>query len=197
MICTTKRKSEPSVKKNTAIVKRFRISNRAAWTAFRESTMATADAIEIGATIQNTIQSPTLPALLGAGRSAGGRRWLQELPLLEDRLLASLERHLVVAGERERSRWACLDAEAAHDATQVVDLVDGRVSLARRHPVGRGVVGPLDVDRVGGAGPRAELAPDALLQAVLMAVQQVPADVGTGRKICDLLRVLGRHVLAE
>src|SRR5712692_5234996 len=180
MICTTKRKSEPSVKKNTAIVKRLTISSSAAWTAFRESTMAAADAIEIGATTQNTIQSPTLLPLLSAGRRAEGRRGLQKLPLLEDRFLPGLERHLVVAGERERARRACFDAEAAHDATQVVDLVDGRVSLARRHAVGRRVVGALDIDGVGGAGPCAELTPDALLQAVLVAVQQVSADVGAG-----------------
>src|SRR5437899_4009227 len=171
MICTTKRKSEPSVRKNTAIVKRLTIRRSAAWTAFRESTMATAEAIEIGATTQNTIKSPTLLPFLGAGRRAEGRGRLQELPFLEDRFLPRLERHLVVAGEREGARRTCLDAETAHDAAQVVDLVDGRVSLARRHAVGRRVVCALHVDRVGGAGPRAELATDAFLQAILVAIQ--------------------------
>jgi hypothetical protein len=47
---------------------------------------------------------------------------------------------------------------------QVVDLVDRGVALAGRVARVLGVVGALDVDRVGRAGPGAQLAADALLQ---------------------------------
>src|SRR6202012_3267649 len=85
--------------------------------------------------------------------------------------------HLVVVGHRQSSGRAGLDAQAAADAAQVVDLVHPAVALARRKPCLVGVVGAFDVDRVGGAGPCAKLAADALLQAVGVAVELVPAVV--------------------
>src|SRR5581483_11437378 len=70
---------------------------------------------------------------------------------------------------------AGLDAEVAVDAAQVVDLVDEAVALARRDGgVGR-VVGAPDVDALGGADTGAELAADALLHPVLVAVEDVAA----------------------
>src|SRR6266516_2109061 len=59
------------------------------------------------------------------------------------------------------------------------------------------VVGPLDPDGVGRAGEGAELAADALLEAVLVLVQQVPADVRPFGRRRDLLRPLLGVVLAE
>src|SRR3712207_7183425 len=41
---------------------------------------------------------------------------------------------LVEVGHRQRAGGAGLDAQAAADAPQVVDLVDGAVALARRVP---------------------------------------------------------------
>src|SRR5690606_40480721 len=61
-------------------------------------------------------------------------------------------------------------------------LVDAAVPLAGRVPLLGGVVGALDVDRVRGAGPGAQLAADALLQAVRPAVELVPpVEAGRGR----------------
>ena len=61
------------------------------------------------------------------------------------------------------------------DAAQVVDLVDEAVALARRdRRVGR-VVGAAHVDALRRAHARAELAADALLHAVLVAIEDVTA----------------------
>ena len=100
----------------------------------RRSPLAT----EIGAKTQKTtlssgISCPSRVDGVGAER----RRRLQQLLLRPDRVLARGEGHLVVAGERERPRRAGLDAEAAHDAAQVVDLVVLRVPLARAHRLRR------------------------------------------------------------
>ena len=75
------------------------------------------------------------------------------------------------------SRRAGLDAHAAEDAAQVVDLVDATVTLAGRILGAENVGGRLDVDGVGRAGPGAQLAPDALLQAVVVAVKLMTAMV--------------------
>ena len=59
MICTTNRNSEPRTRNSTARVNRFAIRNSAACTARRASTIAIAEATEIGATIQKTTVSAT------------------------------------------------------------------------------------------------------------------------------------------
>src|SRR3982074_3123823 len=119
-----------------------------------------------------------------------------ELFLGPDQAFPVVVGELVVVGHRERAGRACLDAEPAQDAAQVVDLVDPPVPLAGRLPLPLGVVPALDVDRVGRAGPGAELAADALLQAVWPAVQLVPAvEPGSGRLL--LLRVLNGVDLPE
>src|SRR5437867_1662091 len=144
--------------------KKFTISSNAACTAFRCTSIAIALATEIGANTQNTtLSSGTgLPFAIHRIGPERGRRLEQPL-LRPDRVLARRERHVVVARERERSSGTRLDAEAAHDAPQVVDLIVLRVPLPRRDRVLRIVVGALDPDRVGGARERAELAADALL----------------------------------
>ena len=85
---------------------------------------------------------------------------------------------------RARTRWsssapasARLDAQPAEDAAQVVDLVDAAVPLAGAERSLLGVGRALDEDGVGRAGPRAQLAPDALLEAVRVAVELVPTVV--------------------
>ncbi len=82
---------------------------------------------------------------------------------------------------RQRAGRAGLDAQPAEDAAQVVDLVDRAVPLAGREARLLGVVGALDVDGVGRAGPGAQLAADALLQAVRVPVEHVPAVVARRR----------------
>ena len=131
------------------------------------------------------------------GSVPSARRRLQQLLLRPDRVLARGERQLVVARERERAGGARLDAEAAHDAAQVVDLVVLRVPLPRAGRVLGVVVLPLDPDRVGRARERAELAADALLEAVLVPVQPVAADVRALGDRRDLLRILLGVVGAE
>ena len=118
------------------------------------------------------------------------RRGLKEHLLGPDRVLARRERHLVIAGQRQGACRAGLHAEAAHDAAQVVDLVVLRVPLPRADRRCRIVVLALDPDRVGRARVGAQLAPDALLQAVVVPVEAVAADVRALRRGHDLLRVL-------
>src|ERR671939_237181 len=56
----------------------------------------------------------------------------------------------------------------------------------------RGILGSLNQDAVGRAGPRAELAADAALQAVVVALQHVPTPEA-GIHLPLLLRILDRY----
>ena len=104
-----------------------------------------------------------------------GQQRREQLLLGEDEARAAVVGELVLVGHRQRPGRARLDAQAAEDAAGVVDLVRAPVALTRREPLLVGVVRTLDVDRVGRAGPGAQLAADALLQAVGVAVELVPA----------------------
>jgi hypothetical protein len=110
-----------------------------------------------------------------------------------------LARHLgelVVVAEGDGVERTGQLAVAAEDATAHVDLVDAGVALTRRVALGLGVLGRDDADAVGRAGGCAERAADALLEAVLVPVQAVPA--AEARVDGPLvLRVLLGHGLAE
>src|SRR5690606_36254555 len=86
--------------------------------------------------------------------------------------------------------------QPAENAPQVVDLVDAAVPLTGRVALLLGVRRAFDVDRVGRAGPGAQLAADALLQPVRVPVELVPA-VEPGCDLVRLLRILGGHHLLE
>ena len=104
-------------------------------------------------------------------------------------VLAGVVGELVVVGHRQRPGRARLDAQPAEDAPQVVDLIDGAVPLTGGVLVLGGVVRALDEDRVRGARPGAQLAADALLQAVGPAVELVPPVEARHRDL--LLALLG------
>src|ERR1700730_4500223 len=99
-------------------------------------------------------------------RLHAGLEWRYQLLLGPDQALAAVVGQLVLVRHGQRPGRARLDAQPAQDAAQVVDLVDPAVALTRREALLVGVVRALDEDRVGRAGPRAQLAPDALLQPV-------------------------------
>src|ERR1700682_4121375 len=110
------------------------------------------------------------------------RRALQRLGeqhlLGEDQLRAVVVRELVVVAHRDRVERAGDLAVAAEDAAREVDLVHGRVALARGDPVLGRILGGDHADAVGRAGGGAERAADALLEmSVLEAVQLVPSAV--------------------
>ena len=85
----------------------------------------------------------------------------------------------------DRLGRAGLDAQVAVDAAQVVDLVDEAEALAWRGRVLRVVVGAAHVDALRRAHAGAQLAADALLHAVLVAVEHVAAVQALG--LGDLL----------
>src|SRR5439155_18943473 len=103
------------------------------------------------------------------------RPGLQQRPLVVELGLPVVGGELVLAGHPQRLRRARLDAEAAEDAAQHVDLVDLGVALAFRDAVRLGVLAGNDSDAVGGTRRRAERSPNALLEAVLVPVPHVPA----------------------
>ena len=119
----------------------------------------------------------------------------EQLALGVDEVGAVVVGELVLVGHRQRPGRAGLDAQAAEDAAQVVDLVDAAEPLPRAEPLVLGVRRPLDVDRVRRAGPGAQLAPDALLEAVGPAVELVAAvEPGRGRQLLEGV-LLGDHLL--
>jgi hypothetical protein len=113
-------------------------------------------------------------------------------------------RELVLVAHRQRSRRARLDAQSAEDAAQVVDLVDAAVALARGKTLAPGavfsrridIVRTFDVDGVCRTCPGTQLAADALLETVGVAVEQVAAvEAWLGGLL--LLGVLLGHDLLE
>ena len=68
-------------------------------------------------------------------------------------------------------------AIAAENAAVVVDVIDLGVALAAADAHLIGVFGGFDIDAVGRAGRRAQETGDALLQAVLVALQHVDAAI--------------------
>ena len=72
--------------------------------------------------------------LLHAGQQRG-----EQVGLLVDQVRAVVVGQLVLVGHRERPGRAGLDAQAAQDAAQVVDLVDAAVALAGAEPARRSV----------------------------------------------------------
>src|ERR1700730_9928754 len=132
---------------------------------------------------------------------AGGEVLLRRTPLErgvgeqhvlgEDEGVPGIRRQAVGVRHDEGLGGAGLDAEPAEDAPQVVDLVDLGVALPRRVPGLGGVLRSDDEDGVGWAGPGAQLAADALLEAVLVAVEDVAA-LEPGERLPALLRVLDR-----
>src|SRR5262252_2267772 len=129
-------------------------------------------------------------------RLHAGLQRSQQLLLGPDQVLPAVVGDLVLVRHGQRAGRAGLHAQPAEDAAQVVDLVDGPVPLTRGVTLLRGVVRAFHVDGVGRAGPRAQLAADALLQAVRPAVELVTA-VEPGRGGPFLLGVLDRVDLPE
>src|ERR1019366_183798 len=122
------------------------------------------------------------------------RRTLERLGqqhlLGEDQVRAVVVGELVVVAHGDGVERAGDLAVATEDAAGEVDLVHGRVALARGDAVLGSVLGGDHADAVGRAGGRAQRAADALLEAtVLEAVQLVtPAEAGVDGGL--LLRVL-------
>src|SRR5205823_2961570 len=96
-----------------------------------------------------------------------------QLRLRVDRVLPVGEGELEQLRLRDRLRRARLNAEVTVDAAQIVDLVDESVPLAWAHRVVGDVVLPAHVDASRRAHAGTELAPDALLHAVLVAIEDV------------------------
>src|SRR5262249_14473439 len=129
-------------------------------------------------------------------RLHAGLQRRQQLLLGPDQVLPAVVRDLGIVGHGQRAGRAGLHAQAAEDAAQVVDLINDAVALARGVALLRRVVRALHVDGVGRAGPGAQLAADAFLQAVGPAVELVTA-VEPGRGGPLLLGVLDRVDLPE
>ena len=89
----------------------------------------------------------------------------------------------VVGGELEsvtvgdRVCGAGFDAVSAKNATRIIDIVDSGVAFGGGDAIGFGIFGGLDIDATRGTGCGAKKAGDALLKAVLIALQNVDAAI--------------------
>src|SRR5262249_26323480 len=99
----------------------------------------------------------------------------EQLVLRVDAVVAVREGELEQLRLGDRFCGTRLDAHIAVDAAEIVDLVDEPVPLAGRDGRVGGIVGAPHVDAPGRTDTRAELAADALLHAVLVAVEDVAA----------------------
>jgi hypothetical protein len=97
---------------------------------------------------------------------------------------------------RDRVRWACLHAIAAENTARIIDVVHRGISFACGNSLYIRVFSGFYVDAVCGTGSCAQEAPNALLQAALVAVQHVNSTIA-GLKVHRLVRVILRDRLPE
>ena len=117
-----------------------------------------------------------------------------EFRLRVDGVGPARERELEHLRLRDGLGRAGLDTEIAVDAAQIVDLVDEAVALTRRDRVLGIVLRSAHIDAPGGTDTGAQFAADALLHAVLVAVEDVATMDPEGLRGL-LLRILGRDPL--
>src|ERR1700730_8513926 len=116
------------------------------------------------AAAKNRTELMASPRSLGLGSQWRAPHRLSAKHLLgEDQLRALVVGELVVVAHGDRVEGTGELAVAAEDALREVDLVHGRVALARRDPELGRVLGGHHPDAVGRAGGRAQRAADALL----------------------------------
>src|SRR5579859_6356935 len=120
----------------------------------------------------------------------------QQLLLGPDQVLPAIVGELVLIRHGQRTGRARLHTQPAQDAAQVIDLIHRPIPLTRGEPLLRGVVPALHIDGIRRAGPRAQLAANALLQPIRPAVELVTA-VEPRRGGPFLLRVGNRIDLPE
>jgi len=118
-------------------------------------------------------------------------------PRLEELFLAKEQRVYIVGGELNAVavsngvRGAGLDAVATKDAARIVDIVGLRVTLAGRDALRFGVFRRFNVNAIRGARRRAQIAGDALLEAVLVALQDVDTAIARLHARRDFRKILG------
>jgi len=89
----------------------------------------------------------------------------------------------VVGGElesmtmRDRVGGASFDAVSAKNATRIIDIVDGGVAFGGRDAICFGIFGGLDIDAARRTGCGAKKAGNALLESILIALQNVNAAI--------------------
>ena len=89
----------------------------------------------------------------------------------------------VVGGELEsmtmsdRVCGASFDAVSAKNAARIIDIVDSGVAFGGGDAICFGIFGGLDIDAAGGTGCGTQKASDALLEAILIALQHVDAAI--------------------
>ena len=101
----------------------------------------------------------------------------------------------VVGGELEsvtvgdRVGGAGCDAGSAKNAARIIDIVDSGVAFGGGDAICFGIFGGLDIDAARGTGCGAKKAGDALLEAVLIALQNVDAAIAR-LKMHGLVRII-------
>src|SRR3990172_1221110 len=188
--CAMAMKGAPSSRKNTATVAKFKMRNRAEYTALRLNSMPSA---AITATVAKTKKSnrsmlisigvfhhrdgAVEEALLHLLRSRlpTGCNWLQQHLASVDGLRAIHERKLVIVAKYDCFGWAGIFTITAIDAAQHIDLVSTCIALSRGVARFVRILGGLHENGVCRAGRCAQRAADAFLQSVVVALQYVAA----------------------
>jgi hypothetical protein len=133
---------------------------------------------------------------LAFGRNAGGRLFFQKLLFPVNKRVDVIRRELEVMTVGDGIGWASFHAIAAENAARIIDVVHAGVALARGDAVRVDILGGFDIDAIGRASGRAEKAANALLQAILVAVENVNPAVAR-LKMYRLVRIVFRDGLAK
>ncbi len=124
------------------------------------------------------------------------------LRILEHLLFPVHQRIYIVCGQlkamsmRYRIRGTRLYAIPAKDTPRIIDVVDLRISLARRDPALFRVLRRFNVNAIRWAGRRAQKTSHTLLEVIFVAMQNVNPAI-SWLEIHGLVRIILRHRLPE
>lgn len=138
--------------------------------------------------------------LTGAEEQSHGARGFglsgfEELFFAIDHGIDVVRRELKSMTVRDRVRGAGFDAVSAKNAARIIDIVDGGIAFGSGDAIGFGIFGGLDIDAAGGTGCRTKKAGDALLEPILVSLQNVDAAIAR-LKMHGLVRIIFRRRLS-
>jgi hypothetical protein len=131
----------------------------------------------------------------GRNSSSGGF-FFEKLFLTVNERINVVRRELEAMTVRDGIGGARFHAITAENAPRIVDVIHTGIALTRGDAVRMDILGGFDIDAIRGASGRAEKASNALLQAILVAVQNVNPTVAR-LKMDRLVRIILRHRLTK
>jgi hypothetical protein len=102
---------------------------------------------------------------------------LEQLFLTVNQGVDVVRSKLDIVAVGDRVSWTRINTIAAKDAPRVVDVVNARVTLSGRDPIGFRILSGFDVDAVCGTGCGAQKASDTFFEPIFITLKDVNAAI--------------------